>query len=106
MRIGIVIYSTDAETIWNAFRFANFAIEKKDQASIFLIGKGVEYESKSTEQFNIIEQAKKFLGLEGKIFACGTCLKQRHSTGSNLCPISTMNDMYRIVTESEKILTF
>jgi hypothetical protein len=29
MRIGIVIYSADAESIWNAFRFANFAIEKK-----------------------------------------------------------------------------
>ena len=106
MKIGIVIYSTDAETIWNAFRFANFAIEKKDQVNIFLIGKGVEYESKSTEQFNIIEQVEKLLGLEGKIFACGTCLKQRNSAGSNLCPLSTMKDMYRIVSESDKILTF
>ena len=106
MKIGIVIYSTDAETIWNAFRFANFAIEKKDQVNIFLIGKGVEYESKSTEPFNIIEQAEKFLGLEGKIFACGTCLKQRNSAGSNLCPLSTMKDMYGIIYESDKILTF
>lgn len=106
MKIGIMIYSSDAETIWNAFRFANFALDKKDDVSVFLIGKGVEYESKSNEQFNIVEQAEKFLSLEGKIYACGTCLKQRNSAGSNLCPILTMKDMYRIVVESDKILTF
>ncbi len=106
MKIGVIISSNDAETIWNAFRFANFAIDKKDDVNIFLVGKGVEYESKSNEQFNIIEQAGKLLDLGGKIFACGTCLKQRNSTGSNLCPLSTMKDMYRIVTESDKILTF
>jgi len=54
----------------------------------------------------LIEQAEKFLGAGGKVFACGTCLKQRNSPGSNLCPISTMQDMYKIVAESDKILTF
>lgn len=106
MKIGIIISSHDAETCWNAFRFANFALNNKDEVSIFLIGKGVEYEQGSNEQFNIVEQAEKFSESSGKIFACGTCLKQRNSTGSNLCPVSTMREMYRIVYESEKILTF
>lgn len=26
MKLGIVIYSNDSETVWNAFRFGNFAI--------------------------------------------------------------------------------
>jgi len=26
MKIGMVIYSNDAETVWNAFRFGNFAL--------------------------------------------------------------------------------
>ncbi|MDP3786772.1 MAG: DsrE family protein [Candidatus Omnitrophota bacterium] len=106
MKIGVIISSNDAETCWNAFRFANFSLNNKDEVSIFLIGKGVEYESITNEQFNIVEQAEKFLESGGKIFACGTCLKQRNSAGSNLCPISTMKDMYRIVAESDKILTF
>jgi len=106
MKIGVIIYSSDAETVWNAIRFANFALAEKDDVSIFLVGKGVECENISNEQFNIIEQVKKFLDSGGKIFACGTCLKQRNSNGSNLCPISTMRDMYRIVSESDKILTF
>ena len=104
--ISIIISSNDAETCWNAVRFANFSLNNKDEVSVFLIGKGVEYESVSNEQFNIIEQAEKFLASGGKIFACGTCLKQRNSSGSNLCPVSTMKDMYRIVSEADKILSF
>ena len=106
MKIGIIVSSNDSETCWNAFRFANFSLNNKDEVSIFLIGKGVEYESVSNEQFNIVEQAEKFSESGGKLFACGTCLKQRNSAGSKLCPISTMKDMYRIVSESDKILTF
>jgi uncharacterized protein involved in oxidation of intracellular sulfur len=106
MKVGIVISSNDTETIWNAFRFANFSLNNRDEVKIFLIGKGVEYETQSNEQYDITEQAKKFLMSGGKIFACGTCLKQRNSTGSSLCPVSTMKDMYEIVAESDKILTF
>lgn len=106
MKLGIIISSNDTETGWNAFRFANFSLSNKDRVEIFLISKGVEYESKSNEQFNIIEQAEKFLFSGGKIFACGTCLKQRNLSGSELCPMSSMKDMYRIVSESDKILTF
>jgi uncharacterized protein involved in oxidation of intracellular sulfur len=106
MKTGIIISTNDTENCWNAFRFANFSLNNKDEVNIFLISKGVEYEQISNDQFNIIKQAEKFLEAGGKIFACGTCLKQRNSSGSNLCPISTMKDMYRIVSESDKILTF
>lgn len=105
-KMGIIISTDDAETCWNAFRFANFSLDKKDAVNIFLIGKGVEYQNLSNDNFNIIEQAEKFIKTEGRIYACGTCLKQRNNSGSNLCPISTMNDMHSIVSESDKLLTF
>ena len=106
MKLGIVIYSNDSETVWNAFRLASFSLNNKDEVKIFLINKGVEYETKSNEQFNIKEQARKFLDSGGKIFACGTCLKIRQSEGSELCPLSTMKDLHEIVKESDKIITF
>lgn len=56
MKVGIIISTNDAETCWNAFRFANFALNNKDEVNIFLLGKGVEYEQISNDQFNIIEQ--------------------------------------------------
>jgi len=51
MKLGIVIYSNDAETVWNAFRFANFSLKEGDTVKIFLLAKGVEYEKLDSEKF-------------------------------------------------------
>lgn len=106
MKIGLIISVNDAETCWNAFRFANFSLNQKDEVKIFLMGKGVEYQSISTLKFNTVEQAREFLENGGKILACGTCIKSREQEGSEMCPISTMKDMYEIIKESEKVVTF
>lgn len=106
MKIGIVIYSNDPETVWNAFRFANFALNQNDEVSVFLLGKGVEAESLDTGKFKVTEQMESFVSNGGKIFACGSCLKIRHSEGSETCPLSTMKELYTIIKESEKIVTF
>ena len=42
MKVAIVIYSNDAETVWNAFRFANTCCVYDDDTTVFLMGKGVE----------------------------------------------------------------
>lgn len=106
MKIGIIISSNDAETCWNALRYSSFAIGQKDEVKVFFMGKGVEYQKVSTDKFNTVEQADKFLKAGGKIYACGTCIKSREQEGSEMCPISTMKDMYEIVKESDKVVTF
>jgi uncharacterized protein involved in oxidation of intracellular sulfur len=106
MKIGIIISSNDAETCWNALRYANFCLGQKDEAKVFLMGKGVEYQKVTTDKFNTIEQAEKFLKSSGKIFACGTCIKSREQEESEMCPISTMKDMHDIVKESDRVVTF
>lgn len=106
MKVGIVIYSNDSETVWNAFRFANFSLSAGDEVKVFLLGKGVECESLDTEKFNVTEQMRSFVDKGGKIYACGTCLKLRQKDGSDLCPLSTMKDLYDIVAWSDKLLTF
>lgn len=106
MKLGIIIYSSDPETVWNAFRFGNFALKSGDEVKIFLLAKGVECESLDTDKFKVTEQINLFAKDGGKIFACGTCLKIRGSQGSEVCPMSTMKDLYEIVKESDKIVTF
>ena len=106
MKIGVIISSNDAETCWNALRYANFSIGQKDEVKVFFMGKGVEYQKVSTDKFNTIEQADKFLKSSGKIYACGTCIKSREREGSAMCPISTMKDMYEIIKEGDKVVTF
>ena len=106
MKIGIIVSNNDAETCWNALRFANFCIGQKDEVKIFFVGKGVEYQKISTDKFNTIEQGDKLLKSGAKLYACGTCIKSREQEASEMCPISTLKDMYEIVRESDKVLTF
>ncbi len=106
MKIGIIISTNDAETCWNALRYANFAIAQKDEVKIFFMGKGVEYQKASTDKFNTLEQADKVMQSGGKLYACGSCIKSREQEGSDLCPISTMKDMYEIIQASDKVVTF
>ena len=106
MKIGIVISTNDAETCWNALRYGNFALGQKDEVKVFFMGKGVEYQKVSMEKFNTVDQAEKLMQAGGKIYACGSCMKSREQEGSEMCPISTMKDMYDIVKESDKVVTF
>ncbi len=106
MKIAIVISTNDSETSWNAFRFANFCLSKNETVKVFLIGKGVEAEQISSEKFNVVEQMQKFVSSDGIIYACGTCFKIRNSNGTELCPLSTMNDLYEMVKEADKVLSF
>lgn len=106
MIIGIIINTNEPEAVWNAFRFGTTSLLNDHKVKIFLLGRGVESENIRNEKFNVQDQIKLFVENNGKIFACGTCLKTRQMEGSEFCPISTMRDMLHIVEESDKILTF
>lgn len=106
MKLGIVIYSTDPETVWNAFRLGVFALKQGDSVRAFLLAKGVECESLSADRFDVVAQMRALVDAGGRIQACGTCLKLRDSSGSELCPLSTMKDLYEIVRDSDKVLSF
>mgnify|MGYP003953060295 CR=1 FL=1 len=105
MKLGIVIYSDDPETVYNGFRLANFSLKKNDDVKVFLLAKGVEAESLTTEQFNIKELMQSLIDNNGEIYACGTCLKIRNSEGTKLCPMSTMADLYNIIDQSDRIIS-
>ncbi|WP_457591713.1 DsrE family protein [Geoglobus sp.] len=94
MKLGIVIYSNDVETVWNTYRFANFALKAGDEVKVFLLGKGVDCENMNDERFNLREQMEEFVKNGGKIYACGTCLKIRDSS-PELCPVSMMEEYVR-----------
>ena len=106
MKLVIIIYSNDPETVWNAFRLGIFSRKQGDTVSVFLLGKGVEVESLDSDKFDIAEQIHSFLDIGGAILACGTCLKLRQSEELGICPISTMQDLYTLIHDSDKVLCF
>ena len=106
MKLGIVITSNHPETVWNAFRLGNFSLNQNDKTQIFLMANGVEAENLSTDQFNVSEQMELFLANGGTLFACGTCIRIRKKNSSELCPMSTMADLYQIINQSDKVISF
>ena len=106
MKLGIIIYSVDSETVWNAFRLGVFALKEGDEVKVFLLANGVECETLDTDQFPVTGQMKDLLARGGRILACGSCLKIRNSEGTELCPMSTMKDLYEIVRDSDKVVSF
>jgi hypothetical protein len=104
--IGIVIYSNDVETVWNAIRFANFSKSQGDTVSIFLLGKGVELDNLVKTDKNIKEQTDEFHTGGGVIFGCGTCLQSRNNNEPKVCKFSSMKDLYDIVRKNKIVMTF
>ena len=106
MNIGIVISQTDPETVWNAFRFANFSLGSQHAVRTVLIGRGVECVEIVNDEFPVIDEINKYVEYKGEIFACGTCLVSRNKEGTPICPMSSMKDLMDIVEISDRILTF
>jgi hypothetical protein len=104
--IGIVIYSNDIETVWNAMRFANFSKNQGDTVSIFLLGKGVELDNLIKTEVNLKEQSDTFLQSGGAILGCGTCLSSRNNNEPQVCKFSSMSDLYTLVRKNKVVLTF
>ena len=106
MKLGILLSQTEPETVFNALRLANYGLKQGDTVKVFLVGKGVELDQINDAKFNVREQAQAVLDAGGQFLACGTCLKIRQSAGSDICPLSTLKDLYEIVRDSDRLVTF
>ncbi len=62
MKVLFIISTDDGETIYNAMRLANVGVQKGDEVSVFMLGKGVMFEKSGSEEFNVMGQMEKFEG--------------------------------------------
>ncbi len=104
MKLGIILNTSDPETLWNALRLGNEAMTEGHETNLFLLGAGVELEKIKNESFNVPEVLKKFINVGGNLFSCGTCLEVRQQE-AGVCPTSTMSQLVEIITTSDKIVT-
>ncbi|MCW8911623.1 MAG: DsrE family protein [Gammaproteobacteria bacterium] len=111
MKYAIIIYSNEAENVWNAFRFANMCLSHDDEVTVFLMGQGVEAASIKSLKFDIEEQMNWFDDLGGKLTGCGVCCDIRKDIIPELekdlqCEMGSMTDFYGLIKDSDKIVTF
>lgn len=104
--IGMVIYSNDVETVWNAFRLANHSINQGDTVQVFLLAKGVEVDNLVKENEDVKGQVDAFLEKGGEIQGCGTCLKSRKNDEPQVCTFSSLADLYAVIRQNKIVLTF
>ncbi|MDD5205037.1 MAG: hypothetical protein PHS17_06430 [Desulfobacterales bacterium] len=62
MKVLFIINTDDGETIYNAMRLANVGVEKGDEVSVFMLGKGVLFEASGNDQFDVMGQVDKYQG--------------------------------------------
>jgi len=106
MKFGIIIETNDPEKAWNGVRFGNASLKAGHEVSIFLMSAGVEIEGITHEKYNAKKQIDDFVAAKGVVLACGTCIKARNSEGTDVCPISTMNDCIKMVEWADRVVTF
>ena len=104
--LGLVIYSDDTETVWNAMRLANYSKNQGDTVSIFLLGRGVELENLIQNSEDIDKEVEIFLDGGGSILGCGTCLKSRNNDEPQICKLSSLKDLYLLIRKNTIVLTF
>ena len=107
MKLGIILQSNKPEHAWNTFRLGITALKANHQVEIFLMNEGSELDTiPDSEHFDISAKVAEFKKLKGEIYACGTCLEVRGKSESQVCPVSTMSDLLKMVENSDKVLVF
>lgn len=111
MKIGIIIHSNEPETVWNAFRFGITSLIYDNEVTIFLLGQGVEALSSNSIKYDIQSQVGLYRENGGNMIGCGVCCENRKDTMPFLeedlaCDLGSMQDLYALVAECDKTLTF
>ena len=107
MKLGIILQSNKPEHVWNTFRLGITALKADHQVEIFLMNEGSELDTiPDSKDFDISVKVAEFKNLKGNIYACGSCMKLRGKEESNVCPISTMSDLLKMIESSDKVLVF
>lgn len=106
MQLNLVIDTNEPETVWNAIRLANTALDNGHTVETFLLGEGVEAPDIQTEKYNPSGLLRKYRKDGGVLAACGTCMDSRDIEPDELRPRSTMEELLRIVEEGDRVLTF
>ena len=103
MNLLMIITTDDGETIYNAMRLASVGVQKGDEVSVFMLGKGVLFEKSRGGQFDVMGEMDRF---EGDFYVWGVCMISHGLVGSSSCPIGWMDDLYELAMEADKVLTF
>jgi uncharacterized protein involved in oxidation of intracellular sulfur len=62
VKVLFIISTDEPETVFNAMRLANVSVQRGDETTVFMLGRGVLYEKSGTDQFDVLGEVNKFTG--------------------------------------------
>ncbi len=62
MKVLFIITTDEPETAFNAMRLANVSVQRGDETSVFMLGRGVLYEKAGAGQFDVVGEVNKYGG--------------------------------------------
>jgi len=106
-KLTIVIYSTNPETILDALELSHHALKEGDEVRVLLLGKGLEGQGLYAKgpETSVIHEMKRFVGDGGQLFAYSKYFSAGESWYAELCKLSGMSDMYKMIKESDTVVT-
>jgi sulfur relay (sulfurtransferase) complex TusBCD TusD component (DsrE family) len=104
--LGIILSSGDAETVWNGLRLAQVAQSKGDTVVIFVINKAVDVFINGDAKFDTFKLSRDLTAKNVDIYTCATCAKRRNTENVQMCTITSIYDMYDIIKNSKKVISF
>jgi sulfur relay (sulfurtransferase) complex TusBCD TusD component (DsrE family) len=106
-KLAVVIYSTDPETILNALELSHHALKDGDEVRVLLLGRGLEGQGLYAKgpETTVVHEMKNFVDDGGQIFAPSKYSAAGESWYVELCQLSGMSDMYKMIKESDTVVT-
>jgi len=107
MKFAIILQSNTQERVWNTFRFGVFTLKAGHTVEIFLLNEGADLDTiPDADAYDISAMVAEFKKAGGVVSACRTCMVARGKQESNVCDISSMPNMLKLVENADKVLVF
>ena len=109
MRLAVIVGTDEIKRMRSALKFANVATKDGNDVKLFILGECFEDKVLDAEEYHLRDGFEEFLGGGGQVYTCGTCVvvKKFFEGGEEgVCPLCTMEDLYKIVKWADKIVYF
>jgi len=106
MKLGIIIYSNDLETVWNAFGLGVYALKERDTVKVYILGKGMDCKLVNTDKFKVKDEICEFKELGGEILGCSTCAEIHPNSCIEAAFLAPTMELHKVIKESDKVVTF
>ncbi|HNW94413.1 MAG TPA: sulfur reduction protein DsrE [bacterium] len=106
MKLAIIIATRDTATAWQAVRLGSHALQQGDTVRVFLLGGGTHDDSCAAGEYDVTGEICRFAEAGGEVLVGGTGPVPQNVGAESVCPQATVSDLYALLRDADRVLTF